>query len=100
MTTRKLPERRPDRVWGRSGSGAPCAVCGKTIGTAEVEIELQFTSGESPDEPNYHVHAQCFTAWERERRNGASAGHSLLRGGNEGIMPSRERNKASRGDRG
>lgn len=100
MITCSLPNRRPDRVWGGAGSGAPCAVCGKTIGTEDVEIELQFTCDKGLDTGNYHVHAQCFAAWELERRNGAPTGHSLLQTGNGGIMPDRERNGTIRGEQG
>lgn len=70
MKTGKLPERRPERIWGGPGSGASCAICGKTIGTGEVEFELQFASDGSSGTANYHVHARCFAAWELERRDG------------------------------
>ena len=96
----KLPEQRPERMWGGPGSGAACAICGKVIGTAEVEIELQFASDEGSGTANYHVHAGCFTAWELERRNGKSNGDALPQAGNRGIMLSRGRNTTTQGERG
>jgi len=96
--TSKLPECRPDRMWGGPGSGASCAICGKTIGTEEVEIELQFVSDGSGT-ANYYVHARCYAAWELERRRGSSNGHSLPQAGNGGIMPGRERNSAIQAQR-
>ena len=95
-----LPDRRPERVLGGLGTGASCAVCGGTIGTGEVEIELQFTSGEGSDTAHYHVHALCFTAWERGRRDGGSDGHTSPRRGNRGIIPDRERNTTNQGESG
>lgn len=69
MTTGKLPERSPERMWGGHGSGASCAVCGHAVQRGEVEYELQFTSEGNPDDGPYHVHVHCFAAWELERRN-------------------------------
>ena len=96
----KLPDHRLERVWGGPGSGAPCAVCGKTIGTDEVKIELPFTLDESSGAANCHLHARCFAAWGLERRDEGSNGHALLQGGTGGIMPGRERKRANPGDRG
>lgn len=100
MTAGKLPDRPPERMWGGPGSGAPCALCGKTVGTEEVEIELQFTSQGGAGTANYHVHARCFTAWELERRNGDSRGRLLRQEGSGGIIPRRERNATNRGEPG
>ena len=95
-----LPDRRPQRLWGGLGTGVSCAVCGKTVGTEEVEIELQFTADGGIGAASYHVHAPCFAAWERKRRNGGSNGHLLPRGGNGGIITDRERNTTDRGESG
>ncbi|MGH2448421.1 MAG: hypothetical protein ACRDFS_07445 [Chloroflexota bacterium] len=99
MKAANLPDRRPEGLWGGPGSGATCAVCGKTVGTGEVELELQFTSDQGPGAGSYHVHARCFAAWELERRNGGSNGHSLPQPGNGGIMADRERNTTNQGER-
>lgn len=96
MTAGKLPDQRPERLWGGAGSGQSCAVCGKTIGKEDVEMELQFTSEGGAGTANYHVHAQCFALWERGRRNGGSNDHSLPPEGNEGIIPGHERNPTNR----
>ena len=55
-----LPERRPDRTWGRPGRSAACAVCTLPIGRDEIELEAHFALDV------YHVHTQCFTAWQQE----------------------------------
>lgn len=99
MKAGKLPDRPPDRMWGGPGSGGPCAVCGKTIGTEGVEIELQFMSDEGPHTATYHVHTQCFAAWDNGRRRGGSNGRSLPQGGDGGMMPSRERYTTNQGKR-
>lgn len=98
MPTGKLPEQRPERMWGGPGSGASCAICGKIIGTGEVEFELQFAPKGGSGAANYHVHVQCFSAWELERRNGSPNGH-LPQAGNEGIMLDGERNTTTQGER-
>lgn len=100
MKAGRLPEHPPERMWGGPGSGASCAVCGKTVGKKEVEFELQFTSDGGPAPVNYHVHARCFAAWELERRNGPPQGRSLRQEGDARIMPCRERNAKKRGERG
>jgi len=55
-----LPERRPDRTWGRPGRSSVCAVCALTISRDEIELEAHFGLDV------YHVHTQCFTAWQQE----------------------------------
>ena len=100
MKTGKLPEHRPERMWGGPSSGASCAICGKAIGAGEVEFELQFASDGGSGTANYHVHARCFAAWELERRDGKSNGHSLPQAGNGEIMLGCERNTTTQGERG
>lgn len=93
--TGKLPGHRPERMWGGPGSGATCALCGKAIATDDVELELQFASGQGFGGANYHVHVQCFAAWELGRRNAGLNGHTLPLADHGGIMPSREPNTTS-----
>ena len=52
-------------MWGGTGVGAECAVCGRTVHADEVELELEF-GALLPDGPTVHVHMPCFQAWERE----------------------------------
>lgn len=68
-----LPGRRPDRIWGGPGAGAPCAVCEHLVSEDEVEMELEFTREDDPDPVTFHVHLGCFAALERERRRLESA---------------------------
>lgn len=98
MKAGKLPEQRPQCMWGGPGSGESCAVCGKTIGTEEVEMELQFASENGT--ASYRVHAQCFAAWERERSKGRSNDPSLPKEGNGGMISGRERNTTNQWERG
>jgi hypothetical protein len=100
MKAGNLPDRHPERMWGGPGIGAPCAVCGKIIGTEELEFELQFTSDDEPGVATFHVHATCFTDWELERRSRGSDGEALRERGNAGIIRDRERNPTSQGERG
>lgn len=83
MKTGKLPNQRPERLWGGFGSGAPCAVCGEVVDEKDVEFELRFTADQGAAATHCHVHAKCFTAWELERRNGGFNGHSLPSGTTE-----------------
>ena len=99
MKAGNLPDHRPEHLWGGLGSGAPCAVCGKVVDKEDVELELQFNSNRDGRATHYHVHAQCFAAWELERRNGASNGNALPLPDGGGIMPGHERNPTGQGER-
>lgn len=94
-----LPDHRPEHVWGGPGSGESCAVCGDTVDKGDVELELQFAASPGAGAPNYHLHAQCFAAWELERRNGSPNGHALPLADDRGIMPGREHNRTGRRER-
>lgn len=100
MKTGNLPDDRPERLWGGQGSGAPCAVCGEIVEKEDVELELQFNSHQVAGATLYRAHAQCFAAWELERRDAGLNGRSLPLADEEGIMPSRERNPTGGGERG
>ena len=64
----KLPSRRPDRTWGGPGLDIVCAVCGRPITKAELELEIQFSpEGGDPEPERHHLHIRCFAAWEFER---------------------------------
>jgi hypothetical protein len=65
----RLPDRRPDRVWGGAGfEGSPCGLCGVPLKEAEMAVELEFARdlGLDPDSANLHLHARCFLAMELE----------------------------------
>jgi hypothetical protein len=70
----KLPSCPPQRVWGGPGVGARCTICGKSAGPDEVEFELEFTRQDDSGPGNYHVHVQCFAAWEFERQHFEASG--------------------------
>lgn len=70
MEAGKLPHRRPRRMWGGPGGGAPCAVCSRPVAQNELGFELEFgLEDEATAEGEWHVHLQCFAAWEAERRH-------------------------------
>lgn len=96
MKADSLPDGRPERMWGGPGSGAPCAVCGGSVGQQEMEFELQFSATEEGS-GSYHAHVRCFAAWELERRSGGLSDHKLPRTDDDGIM-SREHDRKNRGE--
>ena len=61
----KIPIRRPDRMWGGPGAGAPCVVCQMPISRDQLEVEIEFDRLGGPDK--LHVHIRCFAAWVLER---------------------------------
>ena len=64
----KLPSRIPDRTWGGPGIGVLCAVCALPETNAELEFEIEFARDvDFPGLDSFHVHVQCFAAWEFER---------------------------------
>jgi hypothetical protein len=64
-----LPGRQPDHTWGGPGVGAPCSVCELPVTKDELEFEIEFVrDGASPGSDKFHVHVQCFAAWEFERK--------------------------------
>ena len=64
-----LPNRPPDRMWGGSGDGAQCVVCGAPVKHDEVQLELEFIGGDSAGAGNYQCHIRCFSALDLELRN-------------------------------
>jgi len=68
-----LSGRRPRRMWGGRGSGAPCSACGKPVAPDEVEFELEYDDAGLAPEP-YRVHGRCFAAWESLRGAAGDAG--------------------------
>ena len=70
-----LPTRRPDRVWGGPGVGADCTICGVPVRPDENEFEIEYVRGENGTEPAlYHLHIDCFAAWEFQDQPRAIAG--------------------------
>jgi hypothetical protein len=71
IRTGKLPNQRPDRTWGGPGVGAPCAVCGEPVKRDQLEFEIRFEhDGDIHGLDKFHIHIQCFAAWELERTQG------------------------------
>ncbi len=57
----RLPEAMDGRVFTGRGSGFPCACCGRSIGPAEAEYEIEF----SPLDANSLcvMHRRCYLIW-------------------------------------
>lgn len=71
MKAGKLPTRRPDRTFAGPGSRTRCAVCGDQISRDQMEFKIEFNRhGLWPGVDRYHLHQQCFAAWEFERTKG------------------------------
>ena len=65
----KLPSRRPDHMWGGSGAGERCVICDELVTRDQLELEIQFAHHGAADRlHDFHLHVQCFAAWELERR--------------------------------
>ena len=54
-----LPASLPRKTWGGYGTGERCLGCGRTITTDQLETEF-----EDSGRRQYHLHIQCFAAWE------------------------------------
>jgi hypothetical protein len=89
----RVPAGRPNGTWGGNGTGTVCNLCGLAIPSYEIEFEVEFSHEEAGRAHSYHLHSQCFAAWEFERR-AFEAVHSqrLSARGNAGSMPDCERN--------
>jgi len=73
-------------MFGGSGSGAGCTVCGESVRADQMEIDIDFGDQGSADQTlrsalerlhakpevieRYHLHTRCFAAWEFERTKG------------------------------
>ena len=67
-----LAEFRPHVRW--TGSGQPCAVCGKPLPGEEMVVELEFNRhATTPGLDQYHLHHRCYAAWEFERSKPGTA---------------------------
>ena len=65
IQTGKLPNRRPDRLWGGPGMGFNCMICNSPVERHQLEFELEFAgNGDGAGVNKYHVHIRCFAAWE------------------------------------
>jgi hypothetical protein len=68
VRTGRLPNRRPDRMWGGPGVDAPCTICGEPVTKTQLEFEIQFAfDGAEPGLEKFHAHVRCFSAWVFER---------------------------------
>jgi hypothetical protein len=60
-----LPRTPPQRIWGGCGCGEPCSICGRSVESADLEMELEFKSADGGDAAReFHLHLRCFVAWE------------------------------------
>ena len=86
-----LPDRKPARVWGGSGSGTVCALCGQPVTAQQPELELEFAGDPSGGLTCYHVHVLCFSLWESERK-------VLLGASDHGTIADRGRTRSQTGE--
>lgn len=72
----RLPEVSSASMWGGSGTGLSCGVCGDPIRPDQVEYEINGPPGGAP----LRFHMQCYAVWQLEcganvqtgRRSGAT----------------------------
>jgi hypothetical protein len=67
----RLSCERPARLWGGTGDGSQCAVCGSPIAPNEIGFELE--GGDSGGPPR-NVHAHCLKAWDDVRQHATTGG--------------------------
>ena len=78
MRAGKLPNYRPERIWGGSSfGGCRCALCGVRIADAEVALEIEVASGAEAS-TSAHLHTRCFLAFELELLQGQAAAPAPL----------------------
>lgn len=84
LRTGRLPNARPEAIWGGPGSGDSCAICAEPIERHQSEFELLFAvrgldgspgaaadpSGSHSGDVTCRMHVPCFAAWEFVRQNG------------------------------
>jgi len=65
---RQAPAATARPYLGSPGVGAQCAICELPVQATEMEFEIEFArDGSNPGLDKFHVHLQCFAAWEFER---------------------------------
>jgi hypothetical protein len=57
-----LPAAQPRKLWVGKGTGRPCDGCDRPITDAEVEYELDITTGQT-----IRFHKPCLDVWHAER---------------------------------
>jgi hypothetical protein len=84
----KLPNRRPDWIWGGPTPGVVCSVCGGPISAGETGLEAEFRDPLRPNAARiaHTFHVRCFATWEQER----DAGGVLPRSTTDGTILNRE----------
>ena len=58
----ELPRNKPTSIWAGYGSDMPCDGCGRSIGSGEVEYEVDMQDGRS-----LRLHHACLIVWHGER---------------------------------
>lgn len=103
LQTGKVPDRRPDRLWGGRGNGKDyCQICGQRLETEDIAFDLEYR-GEAGQTACYSVHLRCFNEWDLERQardrtrarhheTSPAKGPALPDATGTGTMPRSERN--------
>jgi hypothetical protein len=69
IAANKLPNSDPVRIWGGTGFGACCAICGNPVSSDGMGFELEFAEGgDGASRGEYHIHVRCFGVWDLERK--------------------------------
>jgi hypothetical protein len=66
IESKELPCEVPARMWGGNGSGEICTVCGKSIGSEELEFEYAIETR------TLRFHRLCHGLWQLECERAAA----------------------------
>jgi hypothetical protein len=77
----KLPNRRPDRVWGGAAfAERECMLCGASVKQDELALELEFKRDDDGGVTNPCLHVRCFSILDGELSNRQTAGRDSRNG--------------------
>ena len=62
-----LPGRAGDHLRDTRGSGSECALCGETVSSEKVEVQIAWVPHPASGVEVFHLHPVCWSAWECER---------------------------------
>lgn len=80
IATGRIPNRRPDRVWGGLASRGCCAVCGVPLKSGARILEVEFARDDGVGPIKHDVHIRCYVELENEFGNREAIGAAAAAG--------------------
>ena len=74
----KVPNRRPQRMWGGAGLGELCVLCEGTVKQNEVALEVEFLQADGAGPISHHFHLSCYSVMDFELRQSPGADSGAL----------------------